>query len=72
MPSIDMNELFKRNPREFHTRLLVTRQGEKRVAKERLGDARDSTQRRPIEREIERLDDDIRYHKTELQKLQAK
>ena len=67
--TIDMNELHRRNPKEYHARLATAANGRLLQLKEELGDARDSVDRGRTEKRIEEARSEAAYHRRMIAEL---
>lgn len=69
MPLIDMNELKKRDPLDYHRRLAISRAGEVRLHKEELSNARNSVERDRAQRKVNRAEAEVAYHRRHIDDL---
>lgn len=71
MPEIDLNALRRRDPMAFNQRMLILRGGELRVAKEKVLEARDSTDRDRAQRNADAIESDVTYYRREIERLKS-
>lgn len=69
MPEIDLNALKKRDPLAFHQCMRILRSGELLAAKEKLSQARDSTDRERAQRVVDAAKADVVYYQREIERL---
>lgn len=69
MPEIDLNELKKRDPLQFHQRMLTRHGGELLAAKDDLREARDSRARERAQDRIDQAKADIAYQRRQIERL---
>ena len=69
MPTIDMNELKRRDPLAYHQRLAISRGGELRVHKEAVSNARNSVERDRAQSKVDQAKADVEYHRREADAL---
>jgi hypothetical protein len=71
MPETDLNALQRRDPMAFNQRMLILRGGELRVAKEKVLEARDSTDRDRAQRNADAIESDVAYYRREIERLKS-
>ena len=71
VPDLDLNALRRRDPMAFNQRMLILRGGELRVAKEKVREARDSTDRDRAQRSVDSAKSDMAYYQKEIERLRA-
>lgn len=71
MPTIDMNELRKRNPVEYHRRMLLNANGRLMTARDKVDDARNSVERERAERKVNQAKAEGAFHRRSLELLKA-
>jgi hypothetical protein len=69
MPTIDMNELKKRDPLAYHQKLAISRGGDLRVCKEELSNARNSVERDRAQTKVDQAKADVEYHRRHIEAL---
>jgi hypothetical protein len=69
MPTIDMNELKRRDPVAYHQRLAISRGGELRVHREAVSNARNSVERDRAQRKVDQAKADVDYHRRQAEAL---
>jgi hypothetical protein len=69
--TIDMNELQRRDPNQYHQRLALNAGGRIQQLKRGLGNVRDSGDRERLNRELTQARADLSYHQRQLAELET-
>ena len=69
MPTIDMNELKRRDPLAYHQRLAISRGGELLAYKEEVSNARNSVERDRAQKKVDQARADVAFHRRHAEAL---